>query len=529
MADMSNMTPASGRIIAEDGSVKNVVDILGAGAVAPVSTEVHDIEQYSPRSGRVIGEDGLLYNLVDLLEAGGGGGSDAVWRPTVESDGTISWQRSTSTTPPTTQNIKGTPGTDGQDGADGSDGAPGADGQDGAPGVGVPAGGSTGQVLTKASGADFDTEWKTGGGSGGGTVISSNDSVENIVEMDYAEFSQLSELEPNTIYNISDHPADMTGGGGIIGNVPKYVDKTLAVGQDSATLRIFHTGSSALLEVIDDEFILGFVILALLPETQFKSPLGWGVEQLQAVCEAFHYAEIDRMNVSGLLGGQALNANLENIVVTHDEADPSRSEIVGMYSLPDMERNLPSQSYLLKVYYDDWDEAVYADARFLAMGGGSFQTRWTRQGINATIDAGDALNISQFLHDADVVHRGLAGMEIFVEPDGKIIFPPIASFAPYQIDIRINGNIGTGAPNTAMTFSVDLGRFLDESIARSYGVPAVEGETLNDISLGGLTYTDGADDPFSAYGAFLQINNQNTDNNTITVQDVDVTIQGTRS
>ncbi len=38
-------------------------------------------------------------------------------------------------------------------------GLPGADGTDGVDGVGVNAGGTTGQVLAKASNADFDTEW----------------------------------------------------------------------------------------------------------------------------------------------------------------------------------------------------------------------------------------------------------------------------------------------------------------------------------------------------------------------------------
>lgn len=37
----------------------------------------------------------------------------------------------------------------------------GEDGQDGAPGVGVPAGGSAGQVLAKSSGSDYATEWVT--------------------------------------------------------------------------------------------------------------------------------------------------------------------------------------------------------------------------------------------------------------------------------------------------------------------------------------------------------------------------------
>lgn len=47
-------------------------------------------------------------------------------------------------------------------------GPPGQNGTDGTDGVGVPVGGTTGQVLGKASGADYDTEWvdQTGGGGG---------------------------------------------------------------------------------------------------------------------------------------------------------------------------------------------------------------------------------------------------------------------------------------------------------------------------------------------------------------------------
>ena len=47
------------------------------------------------------------------------------------------------------------------------EGPPGADG---APGVGVPTGGTTGQALIKTSGADYDTEWATAGGSSAGEV-----------------------------------------------------------------------------------------------------------------------------------------------------------------------------------------------------------------------------------------------------------------------------------------------------------------------------------------------------------------------
>lgn len=54
-------------------------------------------------------------------------------------------------------------------------GTPGAPGAPGSNGVGVPTGGSTGQVLTKNSATDYDTGWATpsgGGGSGGGGGMS---------------------------------------------------------------------------------------------------------------------------------------------------------------------------------------------------------------------------------------------------------------------------------------------------------------------------------------------------------------------
>ena len=53
----------------------------------------------------------------------------------------------------------------------GAQGAPGADGQDGADGVGVPAGGTAGQVLAKINSTDYNTEWVTpsGGGTAAGT------------------------------------------------------------------------------------------------------------------------------------------------------------------------------------------------------------------------------------------------------------------------------------------------------------------------------------------------------------------------
>lgn len=53
----------------------------------------------------------------------------------------------------------GATGATGSTGAAGSTGATGAAGADGADGQGVPVGGSTGQLLAKNSGTDYDTEW----------------------------------------------------------------------------------------------------------------------------------------------------------------------------------------------------------------------------------------------------------------------------------------------------------------------------------------------------------------------------------
>jgi hypothetical protein len=52
----------------------------------------------------------------------------------------------------------------------GDQGDPGATGDPGADGAGVPAGGTTGQILKKASGTDFDTEWDDEAAAGSGAM-----------------------------------------------------------------------------------------------------------------------------------------------------------------------------------------------------------------------------------------------------------------------------------------------------------------------------------------------------------------------
>lgn len=72
----------------------------------------------------------------EILEALiGGSSSDDLWRPTVGSDGVISWERSTSTETPTSQNIKGPQGETGATGATGETGPQGPQGPQGETGA----------------------------------------------------------------------------------------------------------------------------------------------------------------------------------------------------------------------------------------------------------------------------------------------------------------------------------------------------------------------------------------------------------
>ena len=107
-------------------------------------------------------------NDYDLLA----GNDGATFTPSVSETGDLSWTNDKGLENPTTVNIKG------------------ADGQDGADGLGVPSGGTTGQVLVKKSDVDNDTEWVDYVASGGdslpiGTVFPwfTNDIPTNFLEL----------------------------------------------------------------------------------------------------------------------------------------------------------------------------------------------------------------------------------------------------------------------------------------------------------------------------------------------------------
>lgn len=109
----------------------------------------------------VIGEfihktDGTIANLVPMMRVifGGGGGQDGTtFTPYVDENGVISWTNDGGRENPEPVNIKGDTGAKGDTG------------------VGVPTGGTTGQVLKKKSGTDYDTEWGDGGASGTGYIL----------------------------------------------------------------------------------------------------------------------------------------------------------------------------------------------------------------------------------------------------------------------------------------------------------------------------------------------------------------------
>lgn len=158
------------------GDVVLTAEDVGAATTEYVDKAVEDIELTPGPQGEP-GKDGAQG---PAGKDGADGSDGATFYPSVSSDGTLSWTNDGGKVNPTPVNIRGPQGQPGADGQQGIQGVPGpqgpagADGQDGQkgdkgdPGVGVPAGGTIGQVLTKKSNTDYDTEWtdQTGGGSG---------------------------------------------------------------------------------------------------------------------------------------------------------------------------------------------------------------------------------------------------------------------------------------------------------------------------------------------------------------------------
>lgn len=134
---------------------------------------------YSPSASVERVEGGAVITITDKSGTttaevydgqGGGGSSDELWRPTVDSSGNISWQKSTSTTPPVTQNIKGDKGDQGEQGIPGTPGAKGDKGDKGDQGVQGPPGADGQDGLTTSVTVNGTTYTQSGGNINIGTV-----------------------------------------------------------------------------------------------------------------------------------------------------------------------------------------------------------------------------------------------------------------------------------------------------------------------------------------------------------------------
>lgn len=108
------------------------------------------------------------------------GASGTTFTPSVSAEGVISWTNDKGLQNPESVNIKG---------PQGDPGAPGAVGQ------GVPTGGAQGQVLTKASATDYDTQWTDPAGGGVGVPIATTAGTVPNYTVTIPEFEGLSLAE----------------------------------------------------------------------------------------------------------------------------------------------------------------------------------------------------------------------------------------------------------------------------------------------------------------------------------------------
>lgn len=104
------------------GRIEKGADPSGDPSAEPTPTVVEQIQS------EVNNHEERISNLE---EHGGGGESNEVWLPDVDSNGNISWSKSSTTTAPTTRNIKGPQGERGLQGEKGATGAPGEQGPKG--------------------------------------------------------------------------------------------------------------------------------------------------------------------------------------------------------------------------------------------------------------------------------------------------------------------------------------------------------------------------------------------------------------
>jgi hypothetical protein len=145
----------------------------------------------------------------------------------------------------------GATGATGATGPTGPTGATGATGATGPAGPGVPTGGTTGQVLKKASNTDYDTVWGTGGGGGASVlddltdVVITSAATGNLLRFDgtnwvnYADSNYASSSHTHTFASLTSKPTTISGYGITDAYTKTEVDTALAGKSDTSHTHTF--------------------------------------------------------------------------------------------------------------------------------------------------------------------------------------------------------------------------------------------------------------------------------------------------
>lgn len=132
--------------------------------------------------------------------------------------------------------------------------AEGEDGEPGTPGVGVPSGGTTGQVLKKASGTDYDTEWADESGGGGTSDYSDLSNKPSINSVTLSGNKSLSDLgaEPEALV------VHVTQSGSTYSADKTYDQIMAAVAADKRVVAVLNGVEYQLASAIAQEYTVAF-------------------------------------------------------------------------------------------------------------------------------------------------------------------------------------------------------------------------------------------------------------------------------
>lgn len=113
----------------------------------------------------------------------------------------------------------GDTGDTGAPGADGTNGTNGTNGTDGTDGVGVPAGGTAGQVLEKIDGTDYNTQWATASGGTWGSItgtLSDQTDLQSALDAKQATGAYITASSTDTLTNKSGAISQWTNDSGYL-------------------------------------------------------------------------------------------------------------------------------------------------------------------------------------------------------------------------------------------------------------------------------------------------------------------------